>query len=295
MRLFISFFLCFISIQSLKADVLVLVHGYMSGAKTWETSGVTSILQANGWGRAGILLPQSNQSFASLYPATKNKTYLVDLPSLAPIKYQADLLKKAVAAIEQANPKENLILVGHSAGGVVCRAMLVRYGQGKIVKLITIAAPHSGTHRALDALNFTHSGGPVGMFKSFFGGSKYHAVRSSTPLLIDLAPPATGNLLSWLNFQPHPNIEYISVIRADAFGFSHDTIVPVASQDMNNVPALAGQSAVVKVATGHELSIQDGYGLVQLLKMKKPEKIHKIEIKVKEKPKKILDHASLKK
>jgi len=267
MRLFISLCLFFSLTQTIKADVLVLVHGYMSGAKVWETTGISEVLQKNGWGRAGVLFPQTGLSLASAYPATKNKTYLVDLPSLAPLGLQASLLKRALLGIEITNPNEKIILVGHSAGGVVARMTLVQYGVGQVVKLITIAAPHSGTGKALEALNFTHSSGPIGMIKSFFGGGRYHAVRSSTPLLRDLSPPATGNILAWLNFQHHPQIDYISVVRAGAFGFSRDTIVPASSQDMNNIPALAGKSAVIRVATGHLLSIQDGLGLVQLLKM----------------------------
>ena len=271
----------------LQAEILVLVHGYMSGAKVWENSGVISILNKDGWARIGLLFPATGRSVnANEISLNNKKIYLVDLPSLAPLKTQAALLNKALLSVEAVNKKDKITLVGHSAGGVVARLMLVQYGARQVKKLITIASPHSGTHRALDALKFTHSSGPIGMFKNMFGGAKYHALKNSTPLLIDLTPPKTGNILSWLNMQAHPNIEYVSIIRIGAFGFSPDTIVPAASQDMNNVPALAGKSAVVRVAEKHELSPKDGYGLIQLLHLKKVAvKTITIEKKAANKPK----------
>ncbi len=281
----ISFILS-ILISPLQAKVLVLVHGYMSGANAWENSGIINILRQDGWTRTGLLFPATGRVINSNELVKDNKKiYLVDLPSLAPLKSQAALLHRALISIQSVNKNDQITLVGHSAGGVVSRLALVMYGAGQVKTLITIAAPHSGTHRALDALNFTHSGGPVGMFKSFFGGAKYHAVKNSTPLLIDLAPPRVGNILSWLNIQPHPVIDYISIVRMSEFGFSPDTIVPAASQDMNNVPALAGRSAVVRVAEKHELSPKDGYGLIQLLHLQAAKDKKAAKKIIEEKPK----------
>ena len=42
-------------VQPVRADILVLVHGYMADAGTWDVSGVTQVLAANGWQPAGVL------------------------------------------------------------------------------------------------------------------------------------------------------------------------------------------------------------------------------------------------
>ncbi|MEE9358293.1 hypothetical protein [Candidatus Vondammii sp. HM_W22] len=43
-----------------------------------------------------------------------------------------------------------------------------------------------------------------------------------------------------------------------------DELVPVFSQDMNNVYSLKGRSQVVAVATGHALNPQDGIVLMKI-------------------------------
>ncbi len=51
------FILLFLGLQSLPAspDVLVLVHGFLGSAQSWEQSGINSILQQHGWKRAGVV------------------------------------------------------------------------------------------------------------------------------------------------------------------------------------------------------------------------------------------------
>ena len=39
-----------------RADVLLLAHGYLSHASTWEASGVARILERDRWKRTGILI-----------------------------------------------------------------------------------------------------------------------------------------------------------------------------------------------------------------------------------------------
>ena len=34
---------------TVRADVLVLVHGYLAGAQSWDRSGITTVLQQHGW------------------------------------------------------------------------------------------------------------------------------------------------------------------------------------------------------------------------------------------------------
>ena len=107
------------------------------------------------------------------------------------------------------------------------------------------------------ALNITDNHGPFNVVKRFFGGSGYDALKESRILLQDLLYPRPGSLLYWLNAQPHPDIEYISVVRMRPDGFAGDHIVPGFSQDMNNVPALQGKSRVIATPTTHFLTPMD--------------------------------------
>lgn len=266
MKRFSSTFILFLlALQSLPAspDVLVLVHGYLGSAVSWESSGVNTILQQHGWQRAGVITP------AGLVPASgvkaEKKVYTVELPSIAPIAVQADLLSRQISSIQSMHTGESLVLVGHSAGGVVARMSLVRNGVSNTKALITIATPHLGTARAIEALEATDDPFPISMIKDFFAGETYAVVRNSWGVLLDLTPAQPGTLLYWLNQQPHPDINYVSVMRPGPVGLG-DELVPSFSQDMNNVHALAGKSLTHTLPVSHALQPADGLKLVEILK-----------------------------
>lgn len=249
-----------------RADVALLVHGYLGNAGSWEASGVNAALAANGWQRAGIIVPgYLGPLLPPPFASGPRKSYALELPSTAPLAVQTDVLLRALRALEDRHKGEAFTLVGHSAGGVVARMALVRGGAGQVKRLITIAAPHLGTERALEALDATHSGGPFQIIKDFFGGRTYHAVKDSWPVLLDLAPAVPGSTLFWLNAQPHPEIEYVSVIRGAAYGLGDD-LVPGPSQDLNNVPALRGRARSPVAAAGHGLSPLDGRVLADIMR-----------------------------
>jgi hypothetical protein len=42
--------------SALRADVLVLIHGYLSSAQSWDASGITAVLEHAGWHRAGVFV-----------------------------------------------------------------------------------------------------------------------------------------------------------------------------------------------------------------------------------------------
>ncbi|MCG8427787.1 MAG: alpha/beta fold hydrolase [Chromatiales bacterium] len=249
-----------------KADVLVLVHGYLGSGHSWEQSGVNAVLEQNGWIRAGLLFsgPQGIQIIPVAGGDAANKVYAVELPSTAPLTLQADHLRAMLNTLSARHPDEPIILAGHSAGGVVARLALVRSGVGNIKALITIASPHLGTGRAIQALEATNSSGPTGFLKNMFGGSTYHTVKNSWGALLDLTPPRPGNMLYWLNGQTHPDIAYYSVVRSGPTGLG-DELVPLYSQDMNNIPALQGKVEVRMAHAAHSLTPQDGATLVDIL------------------------------
>ncbi len=256
--------LLLLGLQSLPAspDVLILVHGYLGSAGSWEVSGINAILEQHGWRRAGIATP------AGLMPAaggqSANQVYTVELPSTAPIGLQAELLGREVITITALHPAEPIVLVGHSAGGVVARMLLVQHGAPMAKALITIATPHLGTARAIEALEATDDPFPFSLIKDFFAGELYDVVRDSWGVLLDLTPARPGNLLYWLNAQPHPEITYVSILRPGPVGLG-DELVPAFSQDMNNVQALAGKSVTYLSPAGHQLQPADGLKLVEVL------------------------------
>jgi len=249
---------------SVHADVLVLVHGYMGSADSWEKSGVNGVLNTNGWHRAGILAGPRLIPGPGPGAQAVNKTYSVELPSLAPMMVQADHLQAMLRRVSTLNPGQPVIIAAHSAGGVVARIALVRGAVPNAKALITIATPHLGTGRAIQALEATNSSWPVGVVKNLFSNGLYRTVKNSRGALVDLMPAQPGSLLYWLNRQPHPEIAYYAILRTGPVGLG-DELVPVFSQDMNNVPALEGRSEVIALASGHSLNREDGQSLVDIL------------------------------
>lgn len=252
---------------NLHADIVVLVHGYLGSANSWEISGVNQQLKANGFRRGGAIFATPAGSMLTGAEATSDgrPVYNVTLPSRAPVLVQSDFLQRMLADLAIRHPDEKATLVGHSAGGLVARLTLVRFGAGQVDKLITIATPHLGTGLAAYALDETSDIFPIRFIKDIFAGDIYQTARSSKGLLLDLVPPRPGSMLFWLNQQPHPDISYVSVIRGIDQQRSGDRIIPGFSQDMNNVPTLSGRSERVYLPTGHVLGPQDGALLSQLL------------------------------
>lgn len=250
-----------------RADVMVLVHGYLSGAETWDRSGVSAGLVQNGWTHAGAMRngPRGVEEHVIDEGEADKLFYNVDLPADAPIVVQTNHLKGILDVLTQRHVGHDLILVGHSAGGVVARLAVVRGDAPSVTKLVTIASPHLGTPLAEYGLSETSSGGPFGMIKGFFGGSDYHAVRNSRAVLRDLARPVPGSLLYWMNMQQHPDIDYVSILRAAPNGRVGDDIVPGYSQDMANVPALMDKARKHFTVSTHGLNIADANVILSAL------------------------------
>lgn len=262
----LSGFMC--TVLEAQANVLVLAHGYLSDASVWESTGITQQLEQSGWQRAGILItsPAGVRMMPGPGQSADNKVYLAQLPSTAPLGIQGDHLQAMLLFLANRHPKEKLILVGHSVGGVVARLVLVRSPIPNVAALMTIASPHLGTPLAEEALDATSSIWPVEVFKDIFGGGQYQTLKYSRGLYMDIVRPRHGSLLYWLNGQSHPPIKYFSVVRNQPFVLWGDLLVPGTSQDMNHIPAIAGRSKLYTMASGHVLNPGDGMLLTQILK-----------------------------
>ena len=250
-----------------QAQVAVLVHGYLGSADSWEQSGVNSVLVAEGWKRAGILRadPYGVELVPVIGDEGEDTLYQADLPSLAPMMLQAQLLQSMLRQVERLHPGEPVTLVAHSAGGVVSRIALVQGGVGQVQALVTIASPHLGTGRAIQALESSDTPWPFCLVQNFFTGGGTRLLRESRGALLDLVPAQPGSLLYWLNNQPHPDISYHAIVRGGPVGLG-DELVPVFSQDMNGIPALRGRAGVTLVNSDHSLSPEDGVVLADILK-----------------------------
>ena len=251
-----------------QSDIMLLMHGYLGDATSWEKAGINEVLHQQGWQRAGMFRGSSEGPKLYLAEKTdaKNLVYVATLPSDAPVMVQADTLKTIIDIIRRKHPDDAMVLVGHSAGGVVARMALVRHQLQNIKALITIASPHIGTNRADQALDITANHGPFNIVKSVFGGDSYNALRHSRGLMIDLRYPQPGNMLYWLNSQPHPAIQYASIIRLTNDGAAGDFYVPGFSQNMNNVPTLQGKSSTFATPTSHFLVRQDADTILSIIK-----------------------------
>ncbi len=258
-RLFIIQCIIFCMTPASFAETLVLIHGYLSDSSSWHKNKTTYPLQRAGWVYAGnYSTAKSAQLIITTPPLQtlkkKGKVFVtVDLPADAPIELQAGLLGLYLNHLYKQR-QEALILVGHSAGGVVSRAWLTLPTHQPTKALITIASPHLGTPLAqLAALGATT---PLNEMGRVMGMKNF---RKSKAIFSDLKEESHGNYLYWLNRQKHPAIQYLSIIRNNQAGFNaFDYVVPKKSQNMNNVWALRGHSAVLLTGGDHFLSERDG-------------------------------------
>lgn len=259
--------LLFLLFGPAQADVLVLVHGWRANADTWWQSGTMPVLLQEGWRDAGIVASTPGGLLIPPSQGLSKSIYRAQLPATAPLAIQAGHLYSQLLAIRQRHPDEPLTLAGHSAGGVVARMVLLPNNPLGIGTLVSIAAPNLGTGRAIQGLEVTDSkpffcpGPGIDFLKSMFGGPDYDYLKASRGALIDMAP---GSQEQWLNRQPHPALRYVSIVHLQA-GYPGDELVPAQSQDLNQVPALRGRSAVYRLPAGHGLSPADGHFLLQAL------------------------------
>lgn len=248
------------------ADTVLLLHGYLGSSYEWQRSGIVQQLDATSWRDAGVLAINDDRVIAQKDKTNKEETrstrrvYSVELTSEQSIDTQADQLDQYIKYVRHWHPGEQIILVGHSAGGVVARLYMVKNPNDDLGALVTIASPHLGTKNAEYAQTISENilvwaEGVPGLEKL------YH----SQGLFFDLIPDRSDNLIAWLNVQEHPSARYYSIIREQTDDALQDFIVPSWSQDMNAVHALRGRSETYTLKSAHSLSAKDGEILKAIL------------------------------
>ncbi len=245
------------------AEAMVLLQGYLSDGDPWRRNGVATTIQQAGWQDGGHLSDGPQGVRRNGPPARAARSfYTVALPTEAPLLVQAAQLERYMGYLLQRHEGESIYLVGHSAGGVLARLYMVQHPQVRISALITIASPHLGTGTAEAGLIAGQS--PLGWVAPLMGAQ---SLNRSQGLYHDLAREQSGNLLFWLNRQPHPESRYLSVVHSGGgpFGMG-DLVVPEWSQNMNNVAALRGAAQVVPVSGEHGLNPADGALILDLLR-----------------------------
>jgi triacylglycerol lipase len=261
LRLFLVSLLLIVALP-VWAERLVLVQGYLGEANSWDAYEVTPVLEGAGWADGGHLFyTPGGVGIREGNPRASRRYFTLSLPTEAPLLVQAQYLAAYLDFLEARYGPAPVILVGHSAGGLVARLYMVNHPQAGIDALITIASPNLGTDRA--ELGALAGQTPLAWLAPLLGGG---TLNRSQALYRDLAREQSGNLLFWLNRQPHPPARYISVVRSAEGPLSFgDLVVPAWSQDLNQVYALRGRAIRIESPGGHFLSPQDGELLVRIL------------------------------
>lgn len=238
------------------AQTMVLIPGFQAQGQDWRLSQVAAALKARGWQDGGnfTLTRKGMLNPVQLQGQPDKVFYTVDLVTEAKIAQQANTLQAYLQTIYQRR-REPLALVGHSAGGVVARHWLVVLNRVPVESLITIASPHLGTPLAGLSSVLAESPDIVGLAQAFGLGG----LTEARGLYRDLREEQPGTYLYWLNRQAHPAIRYVSVVRSGEQVSSSDLVVPVPSQDMNNVHTLRNQVERWDTEQGHFLTADDGY------------------------------------
>ncbi len=256
-----------LSIASAHADSILLLHGYLGSTQQWKHAGIEDQLNSAGWSNAGALQFKNDAVIAS---SNNNlftrRFYTLQLLSDQPIEKQAAQLNHYVEYVRRTHLNEQIIFVGHSAGGVVARMHMVEKPNTDLIALVTIASPHLGTNSAELAQIVSQT--LLAWLEPIPGIGQLYP---SQGIFHDLMPNRSDNLIAWLNYQEHPNVRYYSIVRDAAKDHSstnfpiQDYIVPSWSQDMNAVFALRGRSNTYTIKGLHGLSKKDGEVLQKIL------------------------------
>lgn len=229
-------------------DVIVLVPGYLGRPGNFAAAGVLGPLLASGWRDGGAVLATGwGATFTAEPLRAPRVVYQVGLPSDQGVAVQAQWLDMLVRAIAARHPQARVHLVGHSAGGIVARFLVVTRRLREVATVVTVASPNGGSELA--ELGRLIGESPLGWMTPLFGLPDF---REGSALFRDLERSQPGTLLGWLNVQPHPDIRWVSIVRAA------DEWVAPWLQDLGRIAPLRGRVETLVSPAGHALTPNDG-------------------------------------
>jgi triacylglycerol lipase len=100
---------------------VVLVHGYLCNHRIWDD--VATDLRAHGHAVLAVNLE----------------------PLFTSIDDYAPIVETAVATLLKATGASQVVLVGHSMGGLAIRAWMRAHGTARVARVLTLGTPHAGT------------------------------------------------------------------------------------------------------------------------------------------------------
>jgi len=214
--------------QSIFANTVVLLNG-MTETNSWLQNGIAQRL------------------------SSVHNVKILRLPYRETINTQSEYLNRELNKI-----KGDITLVGHSAGGIVARNVLVRARNDNIKQLITIASPHQGSDLARYS-SFLNDSIPFGNMFSLV------ILPDEASAYLPLRQLKKGSsFLKSLNSIPHKNICYSSIIKSG--GYVNNSYADTHSQNMNNIKGLirsGNRSTTIYVKDGHGLHPNDAHLISQ--------------------------------
>jgi pimeloyl-ACP methyl ester carboxylesterase len=171
--------------------VVVLVHGYMCNAGGWAWLGRYLIARGH-----------------SVHTVTLE-------PLFAQIEDYVTPLARRVSEVAGENGR--VILVGHSMGGLVCRAYARRFGGARLARIITLGTPHHGSALApighgADAQDMRPTAEWLrGLAASKQGGSAA-AITSIYSCHDNFVVPQDSSVLAGAKNVPLPGIGHLSLL-----------------------------------------------------------------------------------
>lgn len=234
---------------SLQAEVLVLIPGSEGQqGQPFREAGIPQTLIASGWVDGGRMLPTpQGVEFERGAEAPERVFYTLIMPTDRPVPTQAEWLNQYLDGVARRHGETPILLVGHSIAGVVARYALVTRPRPQVRALVTIATPNVDPVSLELASVFWRS--PLGTATPLLGSVELQMLLE---WFSGLSQHQSGNILSWLVHQPHPDIRYVSIVRLQ------DPYVEPRFQDLNAVMDLQGRSEVIGSGAGHYLTSEDG-------------------------------------
>lgn len=203
---------------------ILFVHGIGGSAQTWNEAGLTSYLRSRELEYGGVVRIY-NGGAAAMNTAPDADFFLVEIsPSFQSLERWEESLATAITAVRKETGASQVVLVGHSAGGLAARKYLVDHPDDHgVAKLVTIASPHRGSELAL--LSLVKKTLREGTAQEGMGGLVYRTLDErlsayerglgiplDAPIFEDLLPEHRNPGLWVVNRKPHPTIDYACIL-----------------------------------------------------------------------------------